>query len=118
MCWLPAGQVGQVNVVTPHCPQAGQDLSERGHYQVLRVAELRGQGRGSRHGPRAGHVILTAGLVEERFPPLTVLKDEALVAVKWCPARESIQRGPTRGQPAVDIKTENKNKFLFVFLFI
>ena len=73
MCMLPAGQVGQVNVVTPHCPQAGQDLSERGHYQVLRVAELRGQGRGSRHGPRAGHVILTARLVEERFPPLTVL---------------------------------------------
>lgn len=62
-----------MNIVTPHCPQAGQDLSERGHYQVLRVAELRGQGRGSRHGPRAGHVILTAGLVEERFPPLTVL---------------------------------------------
>ena len=102
----PAGKVGQVNVVTPDCPQAGQDLSEGRHDEVLRVTELWGEGGGAGHGARAGHVILTARLVEEGLPPLTVLQDETLAAIKWGPSGESIQWSSARWEAAVNIKTE------------
>ena len=33
------GQVGQVDVVVPHAPQAGQDLSKRCHDEVIAVPD-------------------------------------------------------------------------------
>ena len=33
--------VGQVDVVVPHAPQTGQDLSEGGHDQVFAVPETK-----------------------------------------------------------------------------
>ena len=35
------GNVGQVDVVVPHAPQTGQDLSEGGHDQVFAVPETK-----------------------------------------------------------------------------
>ena len=32
--------VGQVNVVVPHTPETGQDLSEGRHYQVLPMPQI------------------------------------------------------------------------------
>ena len=96
-----------MNVVTANCPQAGEDLGERCDDQVLCVSELRGEGRGSRHGPGTGHVILTARLVEEGFPPLTVLENKTLVAVKWGAAGESLEWSPPGGKSTVNIETEN-----------
>ena len=33
------GQVGQVDVVVPHAPEAGQDLSKRCHDEVIAVPD-------------------------------------------------------------------------------
>ena len=96
-----------MNIVTANSPQTCQDLGKRRDDQVLRVAKLRGKGGSSRHGPGTGHVILTAGLVEEGLPPLTVLENKALVSVKRGPSRESLERSPTRGETTVNIETEN-----------
>ena len=99
-----------MNIVTPHSPQTSQDLSEGRHDEVLRVAELRGEGGGAGHGAGAGHVIFTAGLVEEGLPPLTVLQDQALATIQRGSAGESIQRSSARREAAVHIKTENKTE--------
>ena len=43
VCDGPVGlwNVGEVDVVVPHAPQTGQDLSEGSHDQVLAVTEIK-----------------------------------------------------------------------------